>query len=106
MITSYKNKSNYAAGVSLISLAGLFYLHTITNGMIEGVFWVLVSILVLSFVAALWWYSKAKGYWGILGVILLLFSTICVLSYMFASFSIIVLSIIWFLPDRRKEIQR
>ena len=96
MIQSHKKKSNTAAGVWLVTMAILVRLFL--SGKVEGNVWsgsnLLVATVVIvhciSMAIAFWFYSKAKGYWGILGVALIFFSL----------FGLIVLVLF---PDRRPE---
>ena len=95
MIAEYKKKSNIAAGVWLATMAILIYMFS--GNSVEGNIWetgnipviIVFTIHGLSFAAALWWYAKAKGYWGILGLLLMFLS-------------IIGLIIIALLPDKNK----
>lgn len=95
MIAEYKKKSNIAAGVWLVTMAILIYMFS-GNG-VESNIWktenipviIVFTIHGLAFAAALWWYAKAKGYWGILGLLLMLLN-------------IIGLIIIALLPDKEK----
>jgi hypothetical protein len=96
VIESHKKKSNIGAGVWLASMAVLVGL--ILSGQVEGNIWdgnnplaaIVFIINGLSMGFALWFYAKAKGYWGILGLALIFLS-------------IIGLLILAVLPDRRKE---
>jgi len=96
MLPSYKKKSNIAAGVWLATMALLIWV--MTSGQVEGNIWdgnnplaaTIFTIHGISMAVAFWFYSKAKGYWGILGVALIFLSLI----------GLIILAA---LPDRRKE---
>jgi len=90
MLPAYRKKANVAAGVYLISMA-MALIGPISNNM--GWLAMPVSIIIgISFFYALWAYVKAKGYRGILGLILPLLPAIG-------------LVILMLLPDKCKELQ-
>ena len=97
MIAHKKKKANIAAGVYLVRLFVL--VAYMVSGQVEGNIWetgnalaiTIFSINGLSLAAALWLFAEAKGYWGILGLVLIFLN-------------IFGLLILLALPDRRKEI--
>ena len=94
MIQAHYKKANIAAGVWLVSMIAL--IASLTN--VEGNIWdegnvMAISIFLIyavSLILALWYYAKAKGYWGIFGAIL----------FFFSFFGLLLILI---LPDRRKD---
>jgi membrane protease YdiL (CAAX protease family) len=96
MIEAHKKKANIAAGIWLVTVVTILVM--VFTGNMEGNIWdtgnvpaiAVMTAQALSFLAALWWYAKAKGYWGVLGIGL-------------ALLNLIGLIIIAVLPDRRKD---
>lgn len=94
MIAVQEKKANIAAGVWIATIVALVSLFA--TGQVQGNIWetgntlaiTLFSLHGLALAFALWFYAKAKGYWGVLGVSLFLLS-------------FLGLIILMMLPDRR-----
>lgn len=91
MVEAHERKANAAAGLWIITLIALVVILTGYDGNIwENGDWLTmtaVSVHAATLFAALWFYAKAKGYWGILG------ASLFFLSY-------VGLAILLCLPDR------
>ena len=94
MIQSHYKKANIFAGVWAITMVALMVLATQSEGNIwENNDYLAITFFLaytISLVLALWFYAKAKGYWGILGAFLFLLSVLGLL-------------ILLALPDRLKN---
>lgn len=94
MIAAHEKNANIAAGVWIVTIVMLVAM--VLGGFVDGNIWdtgnipviTVFSIHGLAMCAALWFYAKAKGYWGIFGVSL-------------AFFSFVGLLVLMLLPDRR-----
>jgi len=94
VIQKHYKKANIAAGVWIVSIVILVIVANKAEGNIweSGEILPIIAFLLytVSLLAALWYYAKAKGYWGIFGCLLFLLSV----------FGLVILLL---LPDRQKH---